>query len=241
MGNPKYQHDGDARTSGPGFGLTVHADQLDVPRRWAAPRVIFVNSMSDLFHKSVPSKFIRDVFAVMEETPRHTYQVLTKRPQRVARLAPSLPWPPNVWMGVTVESDRYVFRADHLRLVPAAVRFISAEPLLGPLDNLELTGIDWVIGGGESGAGARPMHPEWVRGLRDRCVESKVKFFFKQWGAWRPDATDASSPVSFAGEVLESMPALAVPGAPVLMRKMAKAQAGRLIDGRTWDELPSIS
>lgn len=182
MGNPKYQVDGGSK-SGPGFGLTLHPGQLDLPRRWASPRVIFVNSMSDLFHPKIPVSFIREVFEVMADTPRHTYQLLTKRSQRLAKIADTLPWPNNIWMGVTVESDRYAFRADHLRDVPARVRFVSAEPLLGPLPSLDLTEIDWVIAGGESGRGARPMHPAWVRELRDRCQDAAVSFFFKQWGA----------------------------------------------------------
>jgi protein gp37 len=145
MGNPKYQNDGDSRTSGPGFGLTLHPEQLDLPHRWAAPRVIFVNSMSDLFHPSVPLTFIREVFEVMRDTPRHTYQVLTKRSARLEKVGTELSWPSNIWMGVSIESNKYVFRADHLRQVPAAVRFISAEPLLGSLSDLSLTGIDWLL------------------------------------------------------------------------------------------------
>ena len=183
MGNPKYQNDGDPRTSGPGFGLTLHPDQLDLPRRWSRPRTVFVDSMSDLLHDSVPLEFLQAVFAVMEECPQHTFQVLTKRSRRLAKLAAKLPWPSNVWMGVSIESDRYAFRADQLRAVPAAVRFISAEPLLGPLSSLDLGGIGWLIAGGESGAGARPTHPDWVRDLRDRCRDAGVPFFFKQWGS----------------------------------------------------------
>ena len=140
MGNPKYQCDGDSRTSGPGFGLTVHPRALDLPKRWRQPRTVFVNSMSDLWHARVPSGFISDVFDVMAETPQHTYQLLTKRPRRLARMAQSLPWPKNVWMGVSVENQEQVWRIDELRKVPAAVRFISAEPLLGPLD-ADLTGV----------------------------------------------------------------------------------------------------
>ncbi|MHB2029335.1 MAG: DUF5131 family protein [Acidimicrobiales bacterium] len=238
MGNPKYQRDGDSRTSGPGFGLTLHEDQLDLPRRWAAPRVIFVNSMSDLFHQGVPDDFIQRTFQVMEETPRHTYQVLTKRSQRLAKLAPKLPWPSNVWMGVSVETEKYSFRVNHLRATQAAVRFISAEPLLGPLSNIDLTNIDWVIAGGESGPGARPMHPSWVRLLRDHCNESDVAFFFKQWGAWKPERSRLATPVSIRGELLDSMPAFAVPGSPVKMRRLGKGRAGRRIDGRTWDQMP---
>lgn len=182
MGSAKYQADGDPRTSGPGFGITSHPSALVIPERWRDPRLIFVNSMSDLFHARVPLDFVRDVFAVMERTPRHTYQVLTKRSLRLARLAPEISWPANAWMGVSVESGDYVHRIDHLRQVPAAVRFLSLEPLLGPLPRLDLTGIDWVIVGGESGASARALDAEWVRDVRDQCVAAGVPFFFKQWG-----------------------------------------------------------
>ena len=140
MGQPKYQRDGDPRTSGPGFGLTIHADTLDVPRSWSAPRTIFVNSMSDLFHPEVPEPYIRRVFDVIAETPQHQYQVLTKRSQRLADVGQRLEWPPNLWMGVSVENSRYRFRVDHLRCIGAAVRFVSAEPLLGPLEELDLCG-----------------------------------------------------------------------------------------------------
>jgi protein gp37 len=188
MGNPKYQNDGSPRTSGPGFALTLHPDALDLPRRWRSPRTVFVNSMSDLFHVDVPTAYIEQVLAVIRETPRHTYQLLTKRSQRLASLAPLLDWPPNLWVGVSVESDRYRFRVDHLREVPAAVRFVSAEPLLGPLRLLDLSGIDWLIAGGESGPRARPMHPDWARGLRAQCSKAAVPFFFKQWGGRTPKA-----------------------------------------------------
>ena len=169
MGQPKYQRDGDPRTSGPGFGLSVHADVLDAPRSWRTPRTVFVNSMSDLFHPEVPDEFILQVFEVMADTPLHTYQVLTKRAKRLATIARKLPWPSNVWMGVSVESQRYEFRVDHLRRVPASVRFLSVEPLLGPV-HLDLRGIGWVIAGGESGPGARPVDPCWVRSIRDQCT-----------------------------------------------------------------------
>jgi protein gp37 len=148
---------------------------------------VFVNSMSDLFHPDVPDAFIRDVFQVMVDTSHHKYQVLTKRSQRLARLGGDLPWPPNVWMGVSIESQRYGFRADHLRAVPAAVRFVSAEPLLGPIE-VDLDGIDWVIVGGESGRHARPMDPNWARSLRDACLATSTAFFFKQWGGHHPKA-----------------------------------------------------
>ena len=183
MGSAKYQNDGDAVTSGPGFGVTMHEDVLDTPRRWRVPRTVFVNSMSDLFHPLVSDDFIARVFAVMVATPQHTYQLLTKRSKRLAQLAPSLPWPSNVWIGTSIETDCYTFRADHLRQVEgAAVRFLSLEPLLGPLPSLSLTGMGWVIVGGESGRSHRPLDLEWVRDLRDRCRGSGVPFFFKQHG-----------------------------------------------------------
>ncbi|HET6481991.1 MAG TPA: phage Gp37/Gp68 family protein [Actinoplanes sp.] len=188
MGSSKYQADGDPRTSGPGFGVTVHHDALDIPRRWREPRVVFVNSMSDLFHARVPLAYVSQVFDVMRETPRHTYQVLTKRAARLAKVAPLLDWPPNVWMGVSVESVDQLSRVDGLRRVPAAVLFVSAEPLLGPLPGLSLTGIDWLIVGGESGRNCRPMDPDWVRGIRDQCEASGTAFFFKQWGGRTPKA-----------------------------------------------------
>ena len=188
MGQAKYQNDGDPRTSGPGFALTVHEDTLATPYRWKAPRLIFVNSMSDLFHPDVPLDFIKRVFTVMAETPQHTYQVLTKRSKRLAAVACDLVWPANVWIGVSVETERYAFRLDHLRSVEAAVRFVSAEPLLGPLPDLDLTSIDWLIAGGESGPNARPMEEEWVRDIRDQCGEAGVAFFFKQWGGRTPKA-----------------------------------------------------
>lgn len=185
MHQPKYQNDGDPRTSGPGFGVTIHQDTLELPFTWNSPKTVFVNSMSDLFHEDVPFEFIERVFAVMEATPRHTYQLLTKRSQRLLRVASDLPWPRNVWMGVSVENQKYAFRARNLLEVPAAVRFLSVEPLLGPLQ-LELDGIKWVIVGGESGIGARPMDPSWVRAVRDQCMVSKTAFFFKQWGGRTP-------------------------------------------------------
>lgn len=224
MGSAKYQTDGDPRTSGLGFGVAVHPDALEQPLRWRTPRTVFVNSMSDLGHARVPRGFVARVFAVMAATPQHTYQILSKRPERMARMLadnrfsdvvaefykrlPNHPagftWPiPSVWIGTSIETNDYVSRADRLRETPAAVRFISAEPLLGPLLNLDTTGIDWLIAGGESGPGARPMHPDWVRDLRDRCVEAGVAFFFKQWGGRTPKA------------------------------------GGRELDGRTWDEYPS--
>ena len=188
MGSAKYQNDGDGRTSGPGFGVTTHPDALRAPFQWREPRIVFVNSMSDLFHARVPIDFVRQVFAVMEDTPRHTYQVLTKRANRLAKLAPSLPWPPNVWIGVSVEDGQQLHRLDHLRCVPAAVRFVSAEPLIGALNGIDLTGIDWLIAGGESGPAARNVDPAWIRQLRDACLGADVAFFFKQWGGRTPKA-----------------------------------------------------
>lgn len=160
-------------------------ERLDQPLRWRKPRRIFVNSMSDLFHRDVPAEFIERVFDVMAEADHHSYQVLTKRPQRMADLFfdGGYQLAHCEWLGTSIENDRYTFRADHLRRIPCAVRFLSCEPLLGPLASLDLAGIDWVIVGGESGPGARPMHPEWVTEIRDRCVAAGVPFFFKQAGA----------------------------------------------------------
>lgn len=188
MGQPKYQNDGDPRTSGPGFKLTCHPNALSIPKRWKSPRTIFVNSMSDLFHPDVPDTFIRQVLDVMADTPQHTYQVLTKRSKRLAALGPSLDWPENAWIGVSIENDRYMFRVAHLLASEAKVKFLSCEPLLGPLPSLELAGLDWVIAGGESGPAARPMDANWVRMIRDRCNAAEVAFFFKQWGGVTPKA-----------------------------------------------------
>lgn len=185
MGNPKYQNDGDVRTSGPGFGVTVHPDALLIPYSWKRPRVVFVNSMSDLFHARVPIGFIQQVYGVMADTPHHTYQLLTKRSHRLVRVADKLEWPSNVWMGVSVESADQYARIHDLSKVPAAVRFLSCEPLLAPLPELPLTGIDWVIAGGESGINARPVELEWIRDIRDQCVAARTPFFFKQWGGIR--------------------------------------------------------
>lgn len=185
MGNPKYQLDGDPRTSGPGFGVSVHPEALRIPYAWKRPKVVFVNSMSDLFHARVPLSFVKEVFKVMEETPQHTYQILTKRPQRLARVADHLDWPSNVWMGVSVESVDQYDRIRQLQRVPAAVRFLSCEPLLSALPAVPLDAIDWVIAGGESGRNARPVDPEWIRHLRDQCVSARTPFFFKQWGGIR--------------------------------------------------------
>lgn len=173
MGNPRYRS---------GFRTTLHPDQLDLPLRWRRPQMIFVNSMSDLFHRDVSAEFVARAFDVMAKASWHTFQILTKRAKRLASFAPKLPWPPNVWMGVTIEAQEYAWRADCLREVPAAVRFLSLEPLLGPIAELDLSGVDWVILGGESGPRARAMKAEWARSVRDQCLSAGVPFFFKQWG-----------------------------------------------------------
>jgi protein gp37 len=185
-----------------GFELKLWPERLDQPLRWRRPRTIFVNSMSDLFHEEIPEAFIEEVFRVMGEADWHVFQVLTKRHERLLELCDRLPWPPNVWIGVSIENRRFIHRADYLRQVPAAVRFISAEPLLGPLKDLDLSGVDWLIAGGESGPGHRPVREEWLIELRNRCGDEKVAFFFKQWGGARPKS------------------------------------GGRLLEGRSWDEMP---
>ena len=187
-----------------GFDLRLWPDRLELPLRWRKPKLVFVNSMSDLFHERVPLDYIEAVFDVMKRADHHVFQVLTKRHERLAELAPHLPWPQNVWMGVSIENRRFVHRADYLREVPAAVRFISAEPLLGPLEGLALNDIDWLIAGGESGAGHRRVDADCVRDLRDRCAAEGVAFFFKQWGGRTPKT------------------------------------GGRELDGRTWDEMPTV-
>jgi protein gp37 len=173
MGQPRYRNE---------FKVTLQPDALDTPLHWRRPRMIFVNSMSDLFHEEVPADYIAKVFAVMQEASRHTFQVLTKRPERAAELAPNLPWPANVWMGTTIENADYLYRINSLIKIPAKIRFLSLEPLLGPLPNLPLKEIHWVIFGGESGPEARPMDSTWVFQIRDQCQKSHVPFFFKQWG-----------------------------------------------------------
>lgn len=193
MGNPNYAH---------GFEVTLQPQMLNAPMGWKKHKMIFVNSMSDLFHKEVPTSFIKKVFQVMVLADQHHYQVLTKRADRLAELAPKLPWPEHIWAGVTVENQEVADRIDYLRQVPADIRFLSMEPLLGPLPNLNLKGIDWVIVGGESGPGARPMLEEWVRQIQARSLAEGVPFFFKQWGG------------------------------------VNKKKAGRLLDGRTWDDMP---
>ncbi|HET6248485.1 MAG TPA: phage Gp37/Gp68 family protein [Tepidisphaeraceae bacterium] len=173
MGQPSYRN---------GFRLTLQPQTLEIPLRWKKPRTIFVNSMSDLFHQDVPLDYIRQVFDVMNRANWHTYQILTKRSERLFECAPDLAWQPHIWMGVSVENQKCANRIEHLRQTAAHVKFISIEPLLGPLPALDLTGIHWVIVGGESGPGARPMDPAWVKGIRDQCTRANVAFFFKQWG-----------------------------------------------------------
>jgi protein gp37 len=187
-----------------GFKLALHEHALELPLKWKKPQTIFVNSMSDLFLKGIPKEFIIKVFNVMAKAHWHTFQVLTKRSERLLELSKELPWAPNIWMGVTVENKDYTFRIDHLRKTGGHLKFLSIEPLLGPIPNLNLDGIDWVIVGGESGPGARPMEARWVFDILDQCQEASVPFFFKQWGGTR------------------------------------KKKAGRLLDGRTWDEMPVI-
>lgn len=195
MGQPNYRD---------GFALTLQPQMLELPLRWSRPQTIFVNSMSDLFHEAVPQPYVQQVFDVMRRAHWHRFQVLTKRADRLAELSPELAWPTNVWMGVSVESADYVHRIDALRRTGAHVKFLSLEPLLGPLHGLELANIDWVIVGGESGPRARPVDPAWVTDLRDQCRRAGVAFFFKQWGGKN------------------------------------KKKAGRLLEGRTWDELPVV-
>jgi protein gp37 len=173
MGQPNYAN---------GFAVTCHPEALELPLKWKKPQMIFVNSMSDLFHEDIPSSFIEEVFFVMSRAPWHTFQVLTKRATRLADFARHLEWPPNVWMGVSVENADHTDRIDALRSVPSKIRFLSLEPLLGPLADLRLTNMNWVIVGGESGPGARPMDPAWVVDLRDQCLHAGIPFFFKQWG-----------------------------------------------------------
>jgi protein gp37 len=221
MGNPRYQRDGGSATSGPGFGITLHPDQIELPRRWRRSRIVFVNSMSDLFHPKVPDHFIERVWNTMADTPQHTYQILTKRHQRlprvVGRLVNRFDVLPNVWLGVSIEDQEWAERrVPRLLETPAAVRFLSCEPLLGPVDVRQFLqsqpdgdspgpSIHWLIVGGESGHGHRPLDPQWARDLRDQCLGTGVAFFFKQVGGRTPKA------------------------------------GGRLLDGRTWDQMPSVT
>lgn len=177
MGNPRYKN---------GFTVTLHPDQVTLPLRWNQSKMIFVNSMSDLFHDAIPDKYIKEVFDVMVRANWHIFQILTKRAERMAKLAPQLPWPSNIWQGVSVENSRYARRIAYLQKVPAKVRFVSVEPLLGPIPDLPLDGIHWVIVGGESGPRHRPVQPAWVREIRKQCLTAGVPFFFKQWGGRTP-------------------------------------------------------
>ena len=188
-----------------GFRLKLHPDLLNEPLKWAHPRVVFVNSMSDLFHENVPDRFIKAVFNVMNKCPHHTFQVLTKRSDRLLRLSGDLHWTHNIWMGVSVEDSRMLFRVLDLQRCDARVKFLSCEPLIGPIPKLPLQKIDWVIVGGESGPNARPMMPQWATSIRDQCVFEGVPYFFKQWGGWNKKAN------------------------------------GRILDGRTWDEMPQLA
>jgi protein gp37 len=185
-----------------GFDLRLWPERLGIPLRWRRPRTIFVNSMSDLFHESIPASFVQEVFDVMRRAEWHVFQVLTKRHDRLLELASDLPWPPNVWLGVSIENRRFVHRADYLRATPAHIKFISAEPLLGPLEGLDLQGIDWLIAGGESGPRHRRVRVEWLRELRDRCREEEIAFFFKQWGGPR----SKSGGRLLDGQVWDEMP-----------------------------------
>ncbi|HKQ69156.1 MAG TPA: phage Gp37/Gp68 family protein [Polyangiaceae bacterium] len=188
-----------------GFDLRLVPTALDLPRRWRRGRLVFVNSMSDLFHEDVPDEYVARVFDVMRECAQHQFQVLTKRAERLEALAPVLRPSPNVWLGVSIENAQHAWRIEHLRRAPARVRFLSIEPLLGPMGRLRLNDIHWVIVGGESGHGARPMNAEWVRDVRDQCRHARVPFFFKQWGG------------------------------------VQKSKNGRLLDDRTWDEMPRVA
>jgi protein gp37 len=244
-------------------------ERLDQPLRWKRGRRIFVDSMSDLFHADVPDDFIEAVFSVMSIARHHTFQILTKRPQRMARVVQRLWWDcngdvhlgmfttaelgtstdlvapamtPNVWLGTSVESDRYAFRADHLRSTPAAVRFLSLEPLLGPLPSLDLSGIDWVIVGGESGPDARPMHPDWARDIRDRCIQAGIPFTFKQWGTWVPLAEFPVGLVPLPTKSRNDKSRLVGDDHPVYMLRASKT--GEVIDphhldGQTWAQIPT--
>ena len=173
MGQPNYAN---------GFKLTLHPQVLELPLSWKKPQIIFVNSMSDLFHEDVPLEFVQKVFDVMQRASWHTFQILTKRSERLIELDSEIVWPENVWMGVSIENSKYTFRIDHLRESHAQIKFLSLEPLLGPLPNLNLHRINWVIVGGESGPGARPVAEEWITDIRDQCLLARVPFFFKQWG-----------------------------------------------------------
>ncbi len=202
-----------------GFDLKLWPERLELPLEWRDPRRIFVNSMSDLFHERVPLSFIRKVFATMEAAHWHRFQILTKRSKRLVEAASSLKWPENVWQGVSVEREDFKWRIDDLRRVEAAIRFLSLEPLLGDLGELDLDGIQWVIAGGESGPGARPVRAKWVRSIRSQCRKARVPFFFKQWGALshNPDCGD-----------------------PTAKENGGTSKGGRMLDGKVWNDLPTL-
>jgi protein gp37 len=189
-----------------GFEITLQPHMLELPLKWKAPKRIFVNSMSDLFHTDVPFSYIQEVFAVMRKAHWHQYQVLTKRSERLLELSPRLEWAPHIWMGVSVENKNYVARIDDLRKTSAHVKFLSLEPLLGPLHGLNLCGMDWAIVGGESGPGARPVDPSWVTDIRNQCVRAGVAFFFKQWGGVQKKRTGRQ----LEGRTWDEMPQFAV-------------------------------
>ena len=210
MRNPRYTN---------GFNLTLHRDQLELPLKWRSPRRVFVNSMSDLFHEDIPFEFILSAFEVMGRAHWHTFQILTKRADRLASLATQLPWAPNIWQGVSVEDQAHTSRIDELRKVPSAVRFLSIEPLLGPIERLDLTEIHWVIVGGESGPGFRQVQPEWVRQIKDQCKAAHVAFFFKQWGG----RVSKSGGRLLDGVSWDEMPEVAVAHHPISWRDRAKA------------------
>jgi protein gp37 len=193
MGVARYQN---------GFQVTLHKDLIDLPRKWKQPRLIFVNSMSDLFHEDVPFEFILRVFETMVVSPQHTFQILTKRSERLRKVAPILPWPDNVWMGVSVEDEGVSYRINDLQSTPAQIRFLSCEPLIGPLNTIPLHGIHWVIVGGESGPGARPMQQVWVESIQAQCAEANVAFFFKQWGGVRKKRNGRT----LNGQIFDEMP-----------------------------------
>ncbi len=226
MGNPRYEN---------GFDVTLHHDLIERPRFWSKPRIIFVNSMSDLFHEEVPFQFIRDMFETMVDCPQHTFQILTKRSERLRKIAARLPWPENIWMGVSVEDADVNVRIGDLVSCPAHIKFLSCEPLIGRVDFMKLgDDINWVIAGGESGPKARPMHPEWARSVRDQCIEYGIPFFFKQWGAWSPkphlDRPNAKT-MSFMDEET---------GEVAMMYRLDKKRAGCVLDGREWKEMPVV-
>ena len=196
-----------------GFRVRTHPELLSVPLKWRRPRVVFVNSMSDLFHEEIPKSFIKDVFKVMNQCPQHTFPVLTKRSQRLVELSGNLRWTHNIWMGVTVENSEVIDRIQDLHQCDARVKFVSCEPLLGPIPELILDGIDWVIVGGESGPNARPMKKSWAISIRDKCIEMEVPYFFKQWGGWNKKATGRE----LDGRIWNQMPPLAHECAPDLL------------------------